>query len=126
MFDSGEGFDPTDPLYSDWHELWPTYCDDWTLESYFDNGDTVLSESDQIDMDNIDTGEHLDFHVGWLNPTPVADDGRTDMVVEIKEIVPEFPLGVGLMMALAPAIPIVYLWRRQKNSFPLRCAHTSG
>ena len=115
MFDLG-GYDPADPLHSDWHELYPTYCDWWTLESWLDNGDGILSASDQIDMDNTDNpGEHLDFHVEWVNPTPVADDGKTDMIVEIKEIVPEFPLGVGLMMALAPAIPIVYLWRRHKK-----------
>ncbi|MFQ5822363.1 MAG: hypothetical protein ACE5I5_20505 [Candidatus Heimdallarchaeota archaeon] len=29
--------------------------------------------------------------------------------------VPEFPLGVGLMIMLAPAIPIVYLWRLRKK-----------
>lgn len=29
--------------------------------------------------------------------------------------VPEFPLGIELMIALVPAIPIVYLWRTRKN-----------
>jgi len=28
---------------------------------------------------------------------------------------PEFPLGIGLMIAIAPAIPIVYLWRIRKK-----------
>jgi len=30
--------------------------------------------------------------------------------------VPEFPLGLGFIMLLAPAIPIVYLWRMRKKS----------
>jgi len=30
--------------------------------------------------------------------------------------VPEFPLGSGLIIALAPAIPLVYLWRKRKKT----------
>jgi hypothetical protein len=30
-------------------------------------------------------------------------------------VVPEFPLGLGFVMLLAPAIPIVYLWRTRKK-----------
>jgi len=36
------------------------------------------------------------------------------MVTE-KEIVPEFPLGTGLMIMIAAAIPIVYLWRTRRK-----------
>ncbi len=116
FFDSGGTYDPANPLGSDWHELWPQYCDWWTLESWVDNGDGILSASDQIDMTNIGTGEHVDFHIDWLNPTPIPGDGKKDMVVIIKEPpVPEFPLGLGLLMLMAPAIPIVYLWRIRKK-----------
>jgi len=115
MLDAGGAYDPADPMFSDWHELWPDYSHWWTLESWVDNGDGVLSESDQIDMDNIVTGEHLDFHVDWIDPAGIPGDGKKDMMVTEKEIVPEFPLGTGLMIMIAAAIPIVYLWRTRRK-----------
>lgn len=117
-FDSSPAWasDPfMNPMYTDWHELWPTYCEMWSIEDWVDNTDEVLSESDQIYMVNIGTGEDLWCHVEWVNPSPVAGDGGTDLIVTVKEVVPEFPLGVVLMMAIAPAIPIVYLWRIRKK-----------
>jgi len=122
LFDSSAGLDWTSPLGSDWLELWPGSDMPgveiwWTLESWEDNGEPTgeLSASDQIDMINLDTGEKWWFHVEWVNPTPVASDGKTDMIGEIKPVVPEFPLGVGLMIAIAPAIPIVYLLRTRRK-----------
>jgi hypothetical protein len=107
MFDSG-GYDPADPLYSDWHELWPQYCDDWTLESWVDNGDGVLSASDQIDMNNTDNpGEHLDFHVDWVNPTPIPNDGKTDVVLTISEVAPDLSIE-GVVLPYIGAVPLIY------------------
>lgn len=40
----------------------------------------------------------------------------THVAHEIPPAVPEFPLGLELMMALAPVIPIVYLWRNRKKA----------
>ena len=114
FFDASPGYDPADPLHSDWHELYPEYCEWWTLESWVDNGDGILSASDQIDMDNIGTGEHLDFHIDWMSATPTPA-GVADMIVTVKEIVPEFPLGTGLMIMIAAAVPVVYLWRIRRK-----------
>jgi len=121
-FDSSPGYDPTTPMGSDWHELWPAMCNWWSLESWEDNDDGALSESDQIDLVQTD-GPHPGVvvwgHVVWVNPVPTAGDAKADLIIEAK--VPEFPLGIGLLMVLAPAIPILYLLgRRRKFSLPLR------
>ena len=120
-FDSSPGWDPLmNPMHTDWHELWPNWCDWWTLESWEDNGvppgepDGVLDPSDQIDMLHAPEGTKWWFHVEWVNPNPIPNDGKADLICTVKPV-PEFPLGVGLMIALAPAIPIVYLWRTRKK-----------
>lgn len=192
------------PIGSTWHELWPNYCNTMTLTSWEDNGDGVLSASDQIDMENHTDGWTYWWHVdavtvtihwtfkdgtftgepGEAEPTythddldysgdPMGttwhqiypefcrtfeitswddnsgepdtpgnqvfdpsdqfdfvyeDDGTTynahldsvtiDIVLSFKSKepgVPEFPLGLGLMLAIAPAIPIAYLWRLRRK-----------
>jgi hypothetical protein len=108
-------FDPASPLYTDWHELAPIHCQDWTLESWDDQGTGVLDESDQIDLVQTDppTGTIIWGHVDWLNPTPIAGDGKADLIITVKPEVPEFPLGLELIMAFALMTPLVYLWRRK-------------
>jgi hypothetical protein len=49
-----------DPITSHWHELYPTYSNEWDLTSWEDNLDGGLSASDQIDM--IQT---VGSEVGW-------------------------------------------------------------
>lgn len=39
----------------------------------------------------------------------------TDATIGTPSAVPEFPLGLGLVMLMAPAIPIVYLWRARRK-----------
>jgi hypothetical protein len=39
-----------DPLGSQWHQIWPYYCQKYQLTSWEDNGDGILSPSDQLDM----------------------------------------------------------------------------
>jgi hypothetical protein len=51
---------PGDPITSHWHELYPTYSNEWDLTSWVDNGDGDLTASDQIDM--IQT---VGDEVGW-------------------------------------------------------------
>ena len=114
-------YDPHNPIGSKWHELWPEPCREWSLDSWEDNGeppgepDGILDPSDQIDMTRLVDGYKAWYHVEWVNPEPVEGDGKADLIVKFKKEVPEFPLGVGLMIALAPAIPIVYLWRTRKK-----------
>jgi len=115
-FDSSPAFNPANPLHSDWHELSPLWCDWWTLESFSDdNGDGVLSASDQIGMQHSPEGTTWWFHVDWVNPNPLPGDGKADMRVTVKPDVPEYPLGVELMMLLALAIPIAYLLKTRKK-----------
>jgi hypothetical protein len=115
----GSGFDPASPIGTDWHELYPTYCQWWTLESWEDNSgepDGVLDESDQIDLVQIDpaTGDTIWGHVDWLNPDPVPGDGKADLIITVKPDVPEYPLGLELIMAFALMTPLIYLWRRKR------------
>jgi len=189
---------PGNPVGTTWHELYPHYSKTWTLTSWEDNGDSILSASDQIDMTN-ETGWLYWFHVDavtitihftfiapdtgtgkaepelpmtemptgtpegtrwhqiypvysrWFTITSWTDSGAisgkfdpsdsfdfqyddeyveppgvtpthwahldvvsTDIIISQKPPVPpvpEFPLGIGVLMALAPMIPIIYLWR---------------
>jgi len=41
---------PGDPTGTRWHELYPTYCDMWTLTGWGDNDDGNLTVPDQIEM----------------------------------------------------------------------------
>jgi len=38
------------PEWTAWHELYPTYCTDWTLSVWWDNGDGTFGPNDQIEM----------------------------------------------------------------------------
>jgi hypothetical protein len=121
-FEATTGFDPTNPMYTDWHELWPQFCNWWSLESWEDNSgepDGVLDESDQIDLvqtDGPEPGKVIWGHVDWLNPDPVAGDGEADLIITVKPDVPEFPLGIAPMLMLVLAIPVVYLWRSRREA----------
>ena len=115
-FDSSPGYDPTTPMGTDWHELWPVMCSWWSLESWEDNEDGALSESDQIDLvqtDGPNPGVVVWGHVEWVNPAPIAGDGQADLIINAK--VPEFPLGVAPVLVLVLAVPVVYLWRRREE-----------
>jgi len=123
-FDSDTGWTPsTSPLGWDWEELSPgpptnpPGNDWWSLDNWIDNDfDSVLSIGDQIYMRNTaNFPEDNWFYVDVVNPAPASGDGKADLQVTVKPDVPEFPLGVALMIAIAPAIPVVYLWRTRKK-----------
>jgi hypothetical protein len=107
------------PITSDWHELEPIYCQEWTLESWTDNGDGRLSESDQIDMVLIGgSGDKEWFHVEWVRPDPYdvwPNDGVVDLIVTWKEPVPEFPLGSVAPIALIAAVAYIWWVTRRKR-----------
>lgn len=45
--------DPTKPVGTQWHELYPNYCQGpYTITGWKDNGDGVLSPCDTLSMDN--------------------------------------------------------------------------
>ena len=99
----------SNPIGSTWHMIYPDYSKEFVITSWVDNGDGVFSESDQFDFEFFDeVGTH------WAH----LDSVTTDLILSFKSKepgIPEFPLGLGLMMAIAPAIPIVYLWRTRKK-----------
>jgi len=56
-------FNLTDPLGTQWHELWPIFCREYHLSSWEDNGDGILSYCDTIDMYEKPDGEVKWYHV---------------------------------------------------------------
>ena len=60
---TGGLFNLTDPLGTQWHELWPIFCREYHLDSWEDNGDGVLSYCDTIDMYEKPDGELRPYHV---------------------------------------------------------------
>jgi hypothetical protein len=112
----------TDPIGTRWHMIYPTYSRLFTINSWTDNGGPgVFDASDQFDFEFDDSpGVPHNAHLDAIS---------TDIIVSLKEVppppVPEFPLGLGILMALAPMIPIVYIWRLRKNKPKLLTAQTN-
>jgi len=98
------------PIGSTWHQLYPDYCREFVITSHEDtNEDGALDPSEQFDFQYQDEpGVTYWAHL---------DSITTDLILSFKEKeppVPEFPLGIGLIMAIAPMIPVIYLWRRKR------------
>jgi len=107
--------DPTNPIGSSWHQIYPpgNFSRTFTITSWTDNGGPgVFDPSDQFDWEYDDApGMPVNAHL---------DAVSTDIIVTQKPIPPEppiaeFPLGLGIVMALAPMLSIVYIWRLRKN-----------
>jgi hypothetical protein len=62
-----------DPIGTEWHELYPNYCVDWVLSSWFDNGDGILSICDYVDFTDPTGGNWHKFHVEWVGPTIIVE-----------------------------------------------------
>jgi hypothetical protein len=63
-------FNLTDPIGTQWHELYPLFCREYHLGSWNDtNGDGFLSPSDQIDMYQKPDGEVRWYHVDEVTIT---------------------------------------------------------
>ncbi len=105
-------FDIGDPIGTAWHQIYPEYSQEFVITSWEDNNaNGVFGVSDQFDFEYF--GEGVTY---WAH----LDDVTTDIFLSQKgepepPPIPEFPLGLGLMVAMAPAIPIVYLWRTRKK-----------
>ncbi|PXF51300.1 MAG: hypothetical protein C4B55_02570 [Candidatus Methanophagaceae archaeon] len=56
------------PVYTDWHELYPTYCNWYNLSGWRDNGDDVLSPCDSIELTDAD-GKVGKYHVDEVTVT---------------------------------------------------------
>lgn len=104
-----EGVSP-DPTV-DWHQIYPPddFSRTFKITSHEDtNGDGAINPSEQFDMTYDDNAE-----VRWAHLDAIS----TDIVVSPKEPVPEFPLGVTLVLGLGLAVAIIYVaWKRRPIS----------
>jgi hypothetical protein len=73
-------FNITEPLGTQWHELWPIFCREYHLSSWEDNGDGILSYCDTIDMYEKPDGEPRDYHVENVTITLYVTPGLNDLV----------------------------------------------
>jgi hypothetical protein len=74
----------TDPVDTQWHELWPFFCKEYHLSGWEDNGDSVLSHCDWIDMYQKPTGALERYHVEEVTITlNVTLDGER-MFIELE------------------------------------------
>lgn len=104
------------PLTTNWMEQYPILGNMWHLTSWTDNEDTILSVSDQIDMTpTTPSGDLKWFHVDQIWECDAKTDTYVFMLLTDKTAVPEFPLGLGIVMMIAPAIAVTYLWRTHKK-----------
>jgi len=69
LHSTGGLFNLTDPIGTQWHELYPVFCREYHLSSWEDNGDGFLSPSDQIDMYEKPDGEVRWYHVDEVTIT---------------------------------------------------------
>lgn len=99
------------PIGTVWHQIYPEYSREFVITSFDDNGSPGFDPSDQFDFEYLDDPGT----VYWAHLDSVTTDIFLSQKGEPEPPVPEFPLGLGLMMAVAPAIPIVYLWRTRKK-----------
>jgi hypothetical protein len=58
---------PLGPNSTQWHEVNPTYCRQWYLEDWLDDGDSMLDYCDYIIMIDKETGWIEEFHVESLS-----------------------------------------------------------
>jgi hypothetical protein len=68
---------------STWHELYPVYCQSHHQVAYEDNGDTVISECDNITLED-EQGNVITCHIETVVPTYFlsGSDPSQEMVVE--------------------------------------------
>jgi hypothetical protein len=76
----------TEPVGTQWHELWPIFCREYHLSSWEDNGDGILSYCDTIDMYEKPDGELRDYHVEEVTITlfVTPDEIGDPMYIELE------------------------------------------
>jgi len=126
--DSGIGkAEPTTPtteplipgIGSTWHMIYPDYCRTFTIKSHEDTDtDGYIDPSEQFDF-TFDDDPGMTPH--WAH----LDTVTTDIIISQKPIppepgVPEFPLGIGVLMSLVALIPVIYVWRTRPQKKVLK------
>jgi hypothetical protein len=115
----------TNPIDTLWLESVNVTGRTWQLLNWSDvDGSGNLSATDLINMTDIETGDFWAFQVEEIWQTwHTVDIYQVSMKVKfIEELppIPEFPLGPMLILAIAPAILITYLWKIRKKGWVKR------
>jgi len=113
----------TEPLVpgigSTWHMIYPDYCRTFTITNHEDTDtDGYIDPSEQFAF-TFDDDPEVILH--WAH----LDTVTTDIIISQKPIppeptVPEFPLGIGVLMSLVALIPVIYVWRTRPQKKVLK------
>jgi len=115
LHSTGGLFNLTDPLDTQWHELWPIFCRDYHLSSWEDNGDGILSYCDTINMYEKPDGELRPYHVEEVTITLVLTE--IDHPTEGAPAEPMYIELVGGYNETALGEPIGTLWHEIYPNF---------
>jgi hypothetical protein len=73
FLDANDPIDPRNPIdtpvCTDWHELYPDFCNGYHLSDWEDNNDGILSRCDQIELTDDVTGKKAWYHVDAVTIT---------------------------------------------------------
>lgn len=72
------------PVSTDWHELYPVFCTNYTLGNWVDNGDGILSYCDFIEMHQNPDGEVEWYHVEEVTITVKGMDPSGELIIYIE------------------------------------------
>ena len=112
------GYDPgvlTQPLDSEWHEIYPVFCWEYRLVDWVDNTNSTLDYCDYIWLRNKHTEEVTEWHVEEVaidiivSPEPPPVGGEAYPVSKTSLLAPWIALGVVLAGGIA-----WYVLRRRK------------
>ncbi len=95
----------SDPTWTRWHQIYPDYCRTFTITSWEDNTPGgYFDPSDQFDFEYDDEpGTTYWAHLDAIT---------TNIWVSKKGgPVPEFPLGIGVLVSIVALVPVIYVWR---------------
>ena len=87
LHSTGGLFNLTEPIGTQWHELWPFFCKEYHLSSWNDtSGDGILSYCDWIDMYEKPDGELRPYHVEEVTITLLVTPMETGdpMYIELE------------------------------------------
>ena len=65
-----------DPICTNWHEIYPNYCQRWHCSSFDPNETPYLDSCDQIDFHKIGEADTVDFHVIKVSTDYILKKGQ--------------------------------------------------
>jgi hypothetical protein len=112
---TAESFPYGAPVSTNWFVQFPHQLDDnaWHITGWTDNGVEGLDAGDALEMERTTSpgSPPKSFIVTEIWECN-ADPNKYVFMILYGDF-PEFPLGIGILLGLAPAIPVIYLWRRR-------------